>query len=356
MHTDLAAPDRRTSLVELRTPEFSPSAKLDLDSALEDYRRELAGYCYRMLGSPHEAEDAVQDTLLRAWRSLETFEGRAALRSWLYRIATNVCLTMLDGRRRRALPMDLQSASPPVATLGVALGDNAWIQPIPDGLALRSDGDPADVVVARETIRLAFIAALQQLPPRQRAVLILRDVLRWRAAEVAELLDTTVASVNGLLRRARAALASRDLTAPGPLQRTQRDQELLARYVEAFERLDIDNLVSLLRDDAVFSMPPFALWLQGRSSIHDWLLASDCRDALLLAVEANGSPAFGVYKPADSRPGLEAFSIQVLELSATGIAAIHSFLDPSLFELFDLPLTLPERPGQPHRGADRTAT
>jgi RNA polymerase sigma-70 factor (ECF subfamily) len=313
--------------------------ELGLDRALEQYRRELTGYCYRMLGSSHEAEDAVQDTLLRAWRSFDTFEGRSSLRSWLYRIATNVCTTMLQGRRRRALPMDLEAPSSPGAALGVPLVDSAWIQPIPDRLLLRPEGDPADVAVARDTLRLAFVAALQHLPSRQRAVLILRDVLKWKAAEVAELLETSVIAVNGLLRRARATLASSDLTAPGPSRRTPHEEELLGRYVKAFERLDTDAIVTLLRDDAVFSMPPYTFWLQGRYAIGEWLKGDPCKDVLLVPVEANGAPALGIYKPSHPGGSLEAFGIQVLELSETGIAAVHNFLDPTLFPLFDLPPT-----------------
>ncbi|HEX9546847.1 MAG TPA: sigma-70 family RNA polymerase sigma factor [Acidimicrobiales bacterium] len=314
--------------------------ELGLDRALEQYRRELTGYCYRMLGSSHEAEDAVQETLVRAWRGFDAFEGRASLRSWLYRIATNVCTTMLDGRRRRALPMDLEASSSPGGAFGVPLTESAWIQPIPDRLLLRLEGDPAEAAVAHDTIRLAFVAALQHLPARQRAVLILRDVLKWKAAEVAELLETTVVSVNGLLRRARATLASTDLSEPPPARRTPQEEELLARYVEAFERLDTDVLVALLRDDAVFSMPPYTFWLQGRRAIGEWVAAGICKDAVLVPVEANGSPAFGVYKPSGPNGGFEAFGIQVLELSDSGIAAIHNFLDPTLLPLFDLPPTL----------------
>jgi RNA polymerase sigma-70 factor (ECF subfamily) len=325
--------------------EFVPDAVANpdgLEVELARYRREMTGYCYRLLGSTHEAEDAVQETFLRAWRGFDRFEGRAALRSWLYRIATNVCMTMLDGRRRRAMPMDLEAPAASNARLGVPLTDGAWIQPIADSRALSHD-DPSELAVARDTIRLAFIAALQHLPPRQRAVLILRDVLRWRAAEVAPLLDTSVVSVNGLLRRARATIASHDLTVPARAQRSEREQQLLDRYVDAFERLDIETLVSLLREDAIFSMPPYTLWLQGPSAIGDWLLANACRNTLFVPVEANGSAAFGVYKPS-SGGGYEAYGIQVLDLSPWRIGSIHTFLDPSLFDLFDLPLALSERP------------
>src|SRR6266516_7981446 len=225
---------------------------------LEQHRRELTGYCYRMLGSPFEAEDAVQETLIRAWRSLDQFEGRAALRSWLYRIATNVCLDMLNGRERRARPMDLGPAREPVAENLNTLPEATWIQPIPDGL-VALEGDPADVAVARETIRLAFVAALQHLPPRQRAVLILCEVLRWKAAEVAELLDTSVASVNSALQRARATLDSAEVGTESGAQLDEDARELLARYVEAFEAYAMEALTSLIHEDATQSMPPYDL-------------------------------------------------------------------------------------------------
>jgi RNA polymerase sigma-70 factor (ECF subfamily) len=315
-----------------------------LDSVLETYRRELTAYCYRMLGSSDDAQDAVQDTLLRAWRAFETFEGRAALRSWLYKIATNVCMTMLAGRRRRALPMDLQSSSPSVAPLGAQLPENVWVRPMPDSLVIDPAGDPADVAASRETMRLAFIAALQHLPPRQRAVLILRDVLRWQATEVAALLDATVVAVNGLLRRARTTLASLDLAVSSPALSNQRDQQLLARYVEAFERLDIETLVSLLRDDAIFSMPPYELWLEGIASIREWLIAKACLFKRLVPLAINGSGGFALYQQAGPNGASAAFGIQVLEVSAGRISAIHTFLDPGLFPTFDLPPTLP----QPH--------
>jgi RNA polymerase sigma-70 factor (ECF subfamily) len=241
--------------------------------------------------------------------------------------------------------MDLQSPSPAASALGTALPENVWVRPIPDGRVIDHDGDPADVAVSRDTIRLAFVAALQFLPPRQRAALILRDVLRWQATEVADLLDTSVVSVNGLVRRARATLASHDLTTPGPREPTQRDEELLARYVEAFERLDVDALVSLLREDAVLSMPPYALWLSGRSAVGNWLTSNACKDARLVPVEANGEAGFAVYKRTSPGDDFEAYAIQVLEMSVSHIAAIHTFLDPSLFALFDLPPALAESPG-----------
>jgi RNA polymerase sigma-70 factor, ECF subfamily len=304
---------------------------------LEPYRRELVGYCYRMLGSIHEAEDAVQDTMLRAWRALATFEDRTGLRPWLYRIATNVCLDMLKGRSRRALPMDVA----PVATGELRRGDPrseaTWIQPAPDRLILPPDGDPAERVVSRESVRLAFIAALQHLAPRQRAVLILRDVLRWRATEVAVLLETSADAINSALRRARAALAAIDRDF-APSQPVAADRELLAAYIDAFERHDVDALVGLLRDDAILEMPPFELWMQGPDDIRRWLLAVDAfGQELLTPVDANGSPAVAVYRPRTPGEQPTAFSIQVLDIVAGRISAIHVFLNPALFELFGLP-------------------
>ncbi|MDQ2690234.1 MAG: sigma-70 family RNA polymerase sigma factor, partial [Chloroflexota bacterium] len=233
---------------------------------LEQYRRELTGYCYRMLGGTFEAEDAVQETFVRAWRAFDRFEGRSALRSWLYRIATNVCLDMLKGSQRRARPMDFGPAQSADNQLAAPLPESAWIEPMPDERIEPSGGDPADVAVARESVRLAFMAALQHLPPKQRAVLILREVLRWKADEVAQLLDTTVASVNSALQRARATLAENGgELEPRPLDDDAR--ELLEKYVDAFERYDIDALVTLLHEDATQDMPPYAMWLRGREDI-----------------------------------------------------------------------------------------
>jgi RNA polymerase sigma-70 factor (ECF subfamily) len=303
---------------------------------LEQHRRELTAHCYRMLGSPFEAEDAVQETLLRAWRSLDRFEGRSALRSWLYRIATNVCLDMLEGRERRARPMDLGPAGEPVAENLRTLPEVTWIQPVPDSLV----ADPADAVVSRDTIRLAFVAALQHLPPRQRAVLILCEVLRWKASEVAELLDTTVASVNSALQRARATLEATELTPEGSFE--EPDRELLERYVQAFERYDMDALTSLIHDDATQSMPPYDLWLSGRGDIFAWWFGPGigCKGSRVIPVTtANGSPAFGQYKPSETGEGYEPWALQVLELSGGRIGELTFFLDTeTLFPLFGLPL------------------
>jgi RNA polymerase sigma-70 factor (ECF subfamily) len=315
-----------------------------LELAFEQHRSELIGYCYRMLGSPFEAEDAVQETFLRAWRGYEKFEGRAALRSWLYRIATNVSLDLLNGRERRARPMDLGPAREPVAENLNALPEVTWIEPVPDGLLVPADGDPADVVAGRETIRLAFVAALQHLPPRQRAVLILCEVLRWKASEVAELLETSVASVNSALQRARATLEASDVSLDAPPSAQEADPELLARYVDAFERYDMDALTALIHEDATQSMPPYDLWLRGRDDIFTWWLGpgAACRGSRVLpTVAANGSPAFGQYKPSETGDGYEPWALQVLEVADGRIVELTFFLDTaSVFPRFGLPARL----------------
>ena len=311
---------------------------------LEQYRRELTGFCYRMLGSGFEADDAVQETMVRAWRAGERFEGRSSLRSWLYRIATNVCLDMLRGRKRRARPMELGPSSPPEESLlGPMLPERAWVSPVADGRVLPTEGDPAEIAVSRETIRLAFVTALQHLPARQRAVLILCEVLRWQAAEVAELLDTSVAAVNSALQRGRSTLAR--VHPGGQPQAVDDDQrELLARYVDAFERYDISRLVALLHDDAVQSMPPFAMWIRGAANIGRWMLEpgpSCCRGSRLLPTVANGCPAFGQYRP-DPDGGHHPWALQVLEISGDRISGAHFFLDTELlFPAFGLPAHLP---------------
>ena len=322
--------------------DLAATSPAEAEPRLEQHRVELTGYCYRMLGSAFEAEDAVQETMVRAWRGLDRFEGRSALRSWLYRIATNVCLDMLNGRQRRARPMDLGPASPAeLATLGSARSEETWVEPIPDGRAVPATDDPAEVAVARDTIRLAFVAALQHLPPRQRAVLILREVLRWRASEVAELLETTVASVNSALQRARATLADHHPTATAaadPIDDAQR--ALLDRYVDAFERYDLDALTALLTEDATMSMPPYALWLRGHAAIRWWMLGpgAACRGSRLLPAAANGSPAFGQYKPNADRGGHEPWALHVLEMSDGRISGLNTFLDTErMFPLFGLP-------------------
>jgi len=314
----------------------------ELDLQLEQHRLELTAYCYRMLASSFEAEDAVQETLVRAWRNIDRFEGRAALRTWLYRIATNVCLDMLTGRERRARPMDLGSAQSCSSPVGDTLPEVTWIQPIPDGSVLAAGGDPAELAVSRETIRLAFVAALQHLPPRQRAVLILREVLHWRAAEVAQLLETSVAAVNSSLQRARATLEDADVSASEPAPPLDDDQQtLLARYVDAFQRYDMTELTSLLREDATQSMPPYKLWLKGRDNILGWWFGTGigCRGSRLVPTSgANGSPAFGQYKPGGPGGTYTPWALQVVELSRGGVAEFTFFLDTeTLFPLFGLP-------------------
>ena len=307
---------------------------------LERHRVELTAYCYRMLGSAFEAEDAVQETLVRAWRGFDRFEGRSALRSWLYRIATNVCLSMLGASQRRARPMDLGSASSADRPLPAPLPEATWIEPIPDARVVEAGSDPAEIAVARESVRLAFVAALQLLPPRQRAVLILREVLRWKADEVAELLETTVASVNSALQRARSTIAASDPTqnqAAEPMDDAK--QALLARYVDAFERYDMDSLTALLHEDATWNMPPYELWLQTHDDIRAWCLGTGigCLGSRLVPTLANGSPAYGQYKPA-ADGGLEPWSVQVLELSGDRISGITFFLDTArFFPMFGLP-------------------
>lgn len=311
-----------------------PSTVLRLEE-LEQHRRELVAYCYRMLGSPFEAEDAVQDTMLRAWRARDRFEGRSAARSWLYRIATNVCFDALEGRKRRAVPMDLGPAGAPVAENLHVPSEVSWLEPLPD--------DPADAAEARETVKLAFVAALQRLPARQRAALILCEVLHWKAVEAAELLDTSVASVNSALQRARATLDAEASSEPPPLDAA--DRELLARYVTAFERYDMEALTALIAEDATQNMPPYDLWLSGREDIFAWWVGpgAGCRGSRVLpATSANGSPAFGQYKPAESGEGFEPWALQVLELEDGQIAKMTFFLEPErLFELFGLPPRLP---------------
>ncbi|MBV8989967.1 MAG: sigma-70 family RNA polymerase sigma factor [Solirubrobacterales bacterium] len=317
-----------------------------LEQRLELHRPELTGYCYRMLGSPFEAEDAVQETLIRAWRGFDRFQGRSALRSWLYRIATNVCFDMLNGRARRARPMDLGSAQAPVPENLNVLPEATWIEPFP-GTAGGAEEDPAEVAMARETIRLAFVAALQHLPPRQRAVLILCEVLRWKASEVAELLGTSVASVNSALQRARATLEERGVSSSDPIPPMDDAQrELLARYVTAFEAYDMEALTALIKEDATQSMPPYDLWLHGRENILAWFAGPGigCRGSRLIpTVAANGTVAFGQYKPSESGSGYEPWALNVVELAPDGVADLTFFLNTDrLFPLFGLPPRPPD--------------
>ena len=316
----------------------------DVDQQLEQLRGGLTGYCYRMLGSPHEAEDAVQETLLRAWRGFDQYTGRAPLKAWVYRIATNVCVDMLRGRKRRALPMDLGGPGRPGQDAGPALPETTWVLPMPDGRVKPPSDDPAEQALAQERIRLAFVAALQHLLPRQRAVVILRDVLRWKASEVAQLLGTTVVSVNSALQRGRASLAALDAGAGEPATLTDPDtQALLERYIDAFERFDVERLVTILHEDATLAMPPFALWLQGQASVIGWLETAppECRTSQLVpAGTANAVPAFANYRATGPNGTYEAHSIQLAQPADGRILAIYVFPDTALFPLFDMPLTL----------------
>lgn len=314
--------------------------------ALEDHRADLTGHCYRMLGSAAEADDAVQETLVRAWKALDRFEGRATVRTWLYRIATHVCLDALGERRRREQPV----GTGPEGTVDDPLVERPrshWLEPIPDAHAIPGDADPAERAALRESIRLAFVAALQHLPPRQRAALLLADVLGWSAAEVAGALETTVPAVNSALQRARATLAAR---APSPerdggtAELTPGEARLLARYVEAFERYDVDRLAALLREDATLCMPPYTLWLRGPAAVKAWFLGRGigCKGSRLVATAANGRPAFGQYRPGGPGRPHRAWSLVSLELDGDRIAGMTHFLDvEALFPRFGLPLELP---------------
>ncbi|MFC8510726.1 sigma-70 family RNA polymerase sigma factor [Streptomyces sp. NPDC057411] len=311
---------------------------------LEKYRTELTGYCYRMLGSAFEAEDAVQDTMVRAWRAFDSFEGRSSLRSWLYRIATNVCLDSLNAGNRRARPMDLTDPTPVAQARLNERPEITWLEPVPDGRVLPSVADPAETAVSRETVRLAFVAALQHLPPKQRAVLILREVLAWKASEVAELLGTTVASVNSALQRARATLSEQAPAASDPADPLDEEQKaLLDRYVAAFEGYDMQALTALLHEDATMSMPPYDLWLRGHEDIVGWMLGVGevCRGSKLVPTVANGSPAFAHYHP-DPEGGFAPWALIVLQLHDGRIGGMDFFLDTKRwFPLFDLPERLP---------------
>jgi RNA polymerase sigma-70 factor, ECF subfamily len=297
---------------------------------LEEYRRELTAYCYRMLGSAADAEDAVQETMIRAWRSLEKFEGRSALRSWVYRIATNVCFDALNSSKKRARPMDLAGPGEPLFENLRELPEVTWLTPLPT---------PDEAAEQRDTLRLAFVAALQHLPPKQRAALILCEVLQWQASEAAQLLETSVASINSALQRARATLATADIAAPAELDAEAR--ALLDRYVAAFEAYDIDRLTGLIHEDAIQSMPPFDLWLRGRDDIFTWWLGPGigCSGSKLVPAQqtANGLPAWGQYKPSDDG-GYEPWALQVVEVIGGKIAELTFFLDTkTLFPLFGLP-------------------
>jgi RNA polymerase sigma-70 factor, ECF subfamily len=311
---------------------------------LEEYRGELTGYCYRMLGSSFDADDAVQETLVKAWQGRDRFEGRSSLRSWLYRIATNTCLDALRASGRRASPMDLSSPVPSSTAPGAPLPETTWVGPVlDDRIGLSSD--PAERAVQQDSVRLAFVAALQHLPPRQRAVLLLREVLAWPAADVAELLDTTVASVNSALQRARATLADLQPEGGTTTARLSGDERaLLARYVAAFEAYDVEALVALMREDASISMPPLALWLRGVEDLRGWYLGHGigCKGSRLVPLDVNGQPGFAQYR-VDPDGGHRAWSVQVVEVVAGRVAHVHHFLEDfggEVFERLGLPVRL----------------
>jgi RNA polymerase sigma-70 factor (ECF subfamily) len=311
---------------------------LDIEQAIEDHRRELTAYCYRMLGSGAEAEDAVQETAVRAWKGADRFEGRSSVRSWLYRIATNVCLDMHRAPQRRARPMHFGAASRVESAVLNERPEEAWIQPIADARVVPADSDPAEVAAVRDSIRLAFVAALQHLPPRQRAVLILCEVLRWQATEAAELLATTVASVNSALQRARATLATADLEHLDDTMSAEH-QALLTRYVDAFERYDMAALAALLRDDVVMSMPPWDLWLQGPDQVVGWMVGpgAACEGSRLVPIGVNGTAGFGSYKRVGPNRW-EPWAVQVIEVAGGQIVGHNNFVyGVELFEQLGLP-------------------
>lgn len=323
-------------------PAPSPVVGADFSAQAEPYRRELLAHCYRMTGSLHDAEDLVQETLLRAWKAYDRFEGKSSLRTWLHRIATNTCLSALEGKGRRALPVGLGAPSAdPTAEL-VERREVPWLEPLPTWTD--DPADPSVVVGSRESVRLAFVAALQYLPPRQRAVLLLRDVLQWRSAEVAEAVGTTTTAVNSLLQRARSQLdavgpSAEDQLAPPD---SPEAQDLLARYIAAFETYDIDRLVELFTAEAIWEMPPHAGWYRGPADIvtliHQQCPAEGSGDMRLLPLVANGQPAAAMYMRAGDVH--VPFQLHVLDLHGDKVSHVVAFLDDTLFTKFGLPASL----------------
>ncbi|MBN9622056.1 MAG: RNA polymerase subunit sigma-70 [Actinobacteria bacterium] len=323
---------------------------------MERLRPSLTGYCYRMLGSGFEAEDATQEALLRAWRRADRLGDPAALKSWLFSIATNVCLDQIDARNRRARPVDLADPGTAASPLGAPLPETTWVLPIASGQVADPDADPAAQAAERESLRLAFVAALQHLPARQRVVLVLREVLRWSAKEVADVLETSVASVNSALQRARATLDELDLEdAEAPTRPSTEDESrLLEQYLEAFAEYDIDRIVALLRYDVAFDMPPLPLWVRGPSDVHDFMLGpgAACRGSNLIALSADGLPAYASYKPDPESGDWLHWSVTLLEMEPAGstggalaprITGVHNFLAPfmpNLFPSFGIPESL----------------
>jgi RNA polymerase sigma-70 factor (ECF subfamily) len=316
------------------------------DDLVAPYRRELQAHCYRMLGSLADAEDQVQETLLRAWRGIDGFEGRSSVRAWLYKIATNTCIDALRGRLARIMPVDGGSPGDPSAPLAPAPDELPWVDPCPPGLWDATTATPEARYSARESVQLAFIVALQHLPATQRAVLILREIAGWSAAEVAELLDATVASVNSALQRARATLETRRAWPATPALAPDL-RPLLARYVAAWERSDLDALVALLHDDVVTSMPPYPVWFRGREAFATFM-ASRLGPPGCLRVVPVASPddaAFAFYRRADAHSPYQAHSIKVIRIADGLVSELHVFLTPALFPRFGLP---PVLPGDPH--------
>ena len=312
-------------------------SRMTSDALLEQYRPALAGHCYRMLGSVMDADDAVQETMFRAWRGKDRFAGNSSLQTWLYRIATNVCLDALSNRAARVRAIDGIGPGTVDDEL-VTRPREHWIEPAPDAWAIPAEGDPAERAILRESIRLAFVAALQHLPPRQRAVLLLTQVLNWSAAEVAASLDMSVAAVNSALQRARATLAARNVK-PAPAELSDAQAELVRRYVDAFERYDVDALTALMHEDATISMPPYEMWLQGHEAIAKWFLGrgSGCRGSRLVPTAACGQPAFGHYRQGGAQP----WAVIVLDLDGDRIRGSCSFLDTeTLFPKFGLAMQL----------------
>nr|WP_174361842.1 sigma-70 family RNA polymerase sigma factor [Nocardia brevicatena] len=317
----------------------------DVMDVFEGHRRELCAYAYRMLGSSFEAEDAVQETFTRAWKAYNSFEGRSSLRSWLYRIATNVCLDMLDSPQRRARPMDLSTPAHPDTPLPPPQPDYLWVEPIPDTLAYGTD--PAEHAATKDTLRLAFVAACQHLPATQRAILIMREVLRFSANETAEALTMSPASVNSALQRARATISKIKPAETDVYDHTDENQRrLVDDFVTAFEAYDMDALTSLLKADVALSMPPIEFWFRGPENVAAFMLGTGagCRGSRMVrSPGANGCPAFGHYHLSDEPGVMTPWAVTVLELSDGAISGLHFFLDaPRLFPLFGLPMELCE--------------
>ena len=330
----------RTTVTDVTDAPDVRSELDDFPALTERYQRELLAHCYRMSGSVHEAEDLVQETFLRAWKAYHGFEGRSSVRTWLYRIATNVCLTALEDKAKRPLPTGLGAPSTTAGEPLVSADEVLWLEPVPDAMI----ADPAEQAASRDTIRLAFVAALQHLPARQRAVLILRDVLKWRAAEVAEALEISTAAVNSILQRAHAQMEKAQLTAESITEPVADEhKELLEKYVTAFWEKDITTIVSLLKQDAIWEMPPFVGWYQGAENIGN-LIDTQCpggvHDMKMVATSANGQPAYGLYMRQASGE-FTPFHLQVLTIEDGKVAHVGAFFEPSLFETFGLPASLP---------------